>query len=308
MLTSMIRGFKIREIKPHWWLLIVLCSGFIALYNSFLWSGLVHYIASTQLTFHKLLNAQVMQVAQQPEVYGFSLMAISFVYGVFHALGPGHGKAVIVSYLASNPQSRLSSCLLAFSAAMFQALTAILLVTSLSLILKYKYAEIAVSASNFSLIGYGLLLALGGFIALRSIVQLYKTEKTHTSCGSCCSSANIRVQEKSLSQLLLVAIAIGLRPCSGALLILVTSSLLGIYQFGVLGTLAMGLGTALATCVIALASQYATKFLNKTLTLYSDHQQQKRYSLCIQLAGSIFIILLAWALIDTNNTLTNPIL
>ncbi len=308
MLTTIVRGCKIREIKPRWWLLITFCSGFIALYNSHLWSDLIYYIASTQLQFHKLLNAQVMQVAKQPEVYGFSLMAISFVYGVFHALGPGHGKAVIVSYLASNPQSRLSSCLLAFSAAMFQALTAILLVTSLSLILKYKYAVIAVSASNFSFIGYGLLLALGGFIALRSVVQLYKSEKQHTCCGSCCSTASVKVQEKSLSQLLLVALAIGLRPCSGALLILVTSSLLGIYYFGVLGTLAMSLGTALSTGIIALASQYATEFLNKTLTLYSDHQQQKRYGLCIQLAGGIFIVLLAWALIDANNTLTNPIL
>jgi len=308
MLTTIVAGFKIREIKPRWWLLVVLCCVFIALYNSHWWSGLVYYIASTQLAFHKLLNVQVLQVAQQPEVYGFSLMAISFVYGVFHALGPGHGKAVIVSYLASNPQSRLSSCLLAFSAAMFQALTAILLVTGLSVILKYKYADMAVSASNFSLIGYGLLLALGGFIALRSVVQLFKSEKAHTRCGSCCSSASVKVKEKSLSQLLLVALAIGLRPCSGALLILVTSSLLGIYQFGVLGTLAMSLGTALSTGMIALASQYATAFLNKTLTLYSDHKQQKRYGLCIQLAGSIFIALLAWALIDANNTLTNPIL
>lgn len=307
MLSNFVRDFKIRQVRPHWLLVITLSVAFIAFYNSSLWSDLVNFIIFTQLEFHKLLNAQVMKVAQQPEVFGFTLMAISFTYGVFHALGPGHGKAVIVSYLASNPQSRLSSCMLAFTAALFQALTAILLVTGLSLILKYKYADIAVSAGQFSLIGYGLLLVLGSYIALRSLAQLYKSEKTHAGCASC-SSATVQVKQKSLYELLVIALAIGLRPCSGALIILVTSSLLGIYQYGVLGTLAMSLGTAVSTCIIAVASQYARVFLHKTLTLYTDHKHYKRYGLCIQFAGSIFIILLAWALIDANTTLTNPIL
>jgi ABC-type nickel/cobalt efflux system permease component RcnA len=303
MLNAVIGKFKFR-----WIVFFVLSVVFYSLYNSGLWGDLVNYIARTQLEFHKLLNAQVMQIAKHSDSYGFSLIAISFAYGVFHALGPGHGKAVIVSYLASNPQSKFRSCLLAFAAAMFQAVTAIVLVTGLSLILKYKYADIEVTASQFSLIGYSLLLALGGYIALRSLTQLYKSEKNPHSCGSCCSSASVKVQEKSLSQLLSVAMAIGLRPCSGALLILVTSSLLGIYHFGVLGTLAMSLGTAASTCIIALASQYARGFLSKTLDLYADNKHHQRYGLCIQLVGSLVIMLLAWALIDAHNMLSNPIL
>ena len=319
MLRTLTRCFSSHGSKLRWLLLLIVSLVFIAFYNSTLWLNLVGYIATTQLEFHKLLNAQVMQIARDPEVYGFTLIGISFAYGVFHALGPGHGKAVIVSYLASNPQSKVYSCLLAFAAAMFQALTAIVLVTSLSLVLKYKYSDIEVSASQFSLMGYGLLLALGGFIAIRTLRQLYQSEKghVHSGCGSCCSSAKLETgpegkgtvgKKNNLSQLLMVAMAIGLRPCSGALIILVTSSLLGIYHFGVLGTLAMSLGTAASTCLIALASQYARSFLNKTLSLYTDHKQHIRYSLFVQLAGSIVIMLLAWALIDAHNTLSNPIL
>jgi ABC-type nickel/cobalt efflux system permease component RcnA len=308
MLTIFLRDFKVRLLKSHELILIVFCIAFICFYNSHLWQDLVYYIASTQLTFHKLLNAQVMKISNQEELYGFSLIGISFVYGIFHALGPGHGKAVIVSYLASNPQSRASSCLLAFTAAMFQALSAILLVTSLSLLLKYKYTQVELSANHMSLVGYGLLLILSGYIALKSIVQLYQSKKMHTHSGSCCANVDPRIKNKSLWQLFMVAVAIGLRPCSGALLILVSSSLLGIYQFGILGTFAMSLGTALSTGLIALASQYATGMLNKTLTLYGNHRQQKRYHLCIQLTGSLFIMLLAWSLINANNMLTNPIL
>lgn len=302
MLKSMISKFQFQ-----WLLLLVVPLFIVFIYNSGQWDAFVHLIVKTQLQLHKLLNQQVMLIAQQPEVYGLGLIGISFIYGVFHALGPGHGKAVIVSYLASNPQSKLSSCLLAFSAALFQAITAIFLVTSFSLILDYKYAQLTVIASQFSLLGYSLLLGLGLFIAVRSIRQLYKPlpKKSH---GSCCGSSDVKTKGKSVYQLFLIAAAIGLRPCSGALIILVTSSMLGIYTYGVLGTLAMSLGTGFCTCLIALASLYTRELLNKTLALYTKNKQSIRYGLYFQLAGAVLIICLAWSLINANTVLTNPIL
>jgi ABC-type nickel/cobalt efflux system permease component RcnA len=268
---------------------------------------MVVFIAKSQLQFHKLLNEQVMLISRQPDIYGFGLIGISFIYGVFHALGPGHGKAIIVSYLASNPLSKSRSCLLAITAAIFQALTAILLVSILTLILKYKFIELEANANQITLIGYGLLLCLGFYIALKTLKQLYQSNVSAGTCGSCCSAGK-HVKTDNNSQFFLIALGIGLRPCSGALIILVSSSLLGIYNYGILGTFAMSLGTALCTCLIALASLYARDLLNHLLTVYTKKQNKVAYSLYIQLIGSVLIMLFAWSLLNTNNILSNPLL
>lgn len=288
--------------------LILLSVGALFFHHSLFGERFVYFIANTQLQLHKQLNQQVLLIAEQPHNYGISLIIISFVYGVFHAIGPGHGKAIIVSYLASNPISKLNSCALALAAAITQAITAILLVTSISLILKYQYAQIAISAAQISLLGYSLLLVLGIFIALKSSYLLYKAKTAQSHCHSCCANIDIKVADKSVYQQCLLVISIGLRPCSGALIILVTSSMLGIFHYGVLGTFAMALGTALCTCIIALASLYARTLLNKTLLYYKSAHQQNYYSLYIQFIASMIIIILAYSLMTANNTLTNPIL
>jgi ABC-type nickel/cobalt efflux system permease component RcnA len=279
----------------------------LVIYQSGVWNNLVVFIAKSQLQFHKLLNEQVILISRQPDVFGFGLIGISFMYGVFHALGPGHGKAIIVSYLASNPLSKRKSCLLAITAAIFQALTAILLVSILSLILKYKFIEVEANANQITLVGYSLLLCLGVYIAVKTLKQLYKSNISASSCSSCCGSGK-HVKANNNSQFFLIALGIGLRPCSGALIILVSSALLGIYNYGILGTFAMSLGTALCTCLIALASLYARDLLNHFLTVYTKKQNKVAYGLYIQLFGSVLIMLFAWSLLNTNNMLSNPLL
>ena len=66
-------------------------------------------------------------IKQSP--YGFfGLAGLSFLYGVFHAAGPGHGKAVITSYMISNERALRRGIIIAFLAAIFQAIVAIALV------------------------------------------------------------------------------------------------------------------------------------------------------------------------------------
>jgi nickel/cobalt exporter len=55
-------------------------------------------------------------------------MGISFVYGIFHAAGPGHGKAVISSYLVANEETWRRGVTLSFASALLQAITAVLIV------------------------------------------------------------------------------------------------------------------------------------------------------------------------------------
>ena len=58
----------------------------------------------------------------------WSLIGLSFLYGIFHAAGPGHGKAVISSYLVANEETWVRGVVLSFASALMQALVAVVVV------------------------------------------------------------------------------------------------------------------------------------------------------------------------------------
>ena len=58
----------------------------------------------------------------------WTLLALSFPYGIVHAAGPGHGKAVVSSYLLATRQTLRNGIVLAFMASLAQAVGAIALI------------------------------------------------------------------------------------------------------------------------------------------------------------------------------------
>jgi hypothetical protein len=61
-------------------------------------------------------------------VAAITLAMLSFVYGVLHAIGPGHGKTIISSYVVANEETVRRGVIISFIAAGLQALSAIVLV------------------------------------------------------------------------------------------------------------------------------------------------------------------------------------
>ena len=55
---------------------------------------------------------------------GWTLMLLSFAYGIFHAAGPGHGKVVISSYVLANERQYRQGVLLSFASSMLASLVA----------------------------------------------------------------------------------------------------------------------------------------------------------------------------------------
>lgn len=96
------------------------------------WYFIIAQVIEWQRVFHDLLATHVNNITKDPVHHGLMLIALSFVYGVFHAVGPGHGKAVIVTYLGSHKESLSRGALISFLAALFQAIVAIILVSVLA--------------------------------------------------------------------------------------------------------------------------------------------------------------------------------
>src|SRR5690606_8411512 len=89
------------------------------------------------------------------------LIGLSLVYGVFHAAGPGHGKAVISAYLLANEQAVRRGVLLAFLASLVQALSALLLVGVLAVVLDMAGVAVRDSVGVLESASYLLVAAVG---------------------------------------------------------------------------------------------------------------------------------------------------
>src|SRR6186713_1435672 len=89
--------------------------------------GIVGWILAKQSEFYREMSATI-RAAKTDGSAVWALLGISFAYGVFHAAGPGHGKAVISSYLVANEETAKRGIVLSFASALMQALVAIAIV------------------------------------------------------------------------------------------------------------------------------------------------------------------------------------
>jgi nickel/cobalt exporter len=83
--------------------------------------------AGKQSEFYREMSATI-RAAKSDGSAVWTLLAISFAYGIFHAAGPGHGKAVISSYLVANQETARRGIVLSFASALMQALVAVAIV------------------------------------------------------------------------------------------------------------------------------------------------------------------------------------
>src|SRR5690606_23130257 len=96
------------------------------------WAGplapLFQWIARQQSLFYRDLTTALGDLTQGGHA-ALILITLSFAYGVFHAAGPGHGKAVIATYLLATGEKLKRGVVISFASAFVQALTAIVVVS-----------------------------------------------------------------------------------------------------------------------------------------------------------------------------------
>ncbi len=122
-----------------------------------------------QRDVNQQLSALLNAVATHPERAGGSLLLLSFMYGVLHALGPGHGKVVIATWLATHPSKLKSSIVLTLAAALLQGLVAIGLVVGVLTVLQLPARQLHLSGFWLEKGSYALVGGLGILLCWRAI-------------------------------------------------------------------------------------------------------------------------------------------
>ena len=220
-----------------------------------------------QRDVNQQMSGLLKAVAENPTKAGGSLLIFSFLYGVLHALGPGHGKIVITTWLATHPSKLKSSIGLTLASSLLQGLVAIALVIVVLTVLQLPARQLHMSSFWLEKGSYALVGVLGGLLCWRAIKKLrallrkptFKAFTAHhvhdAHCG--CGHQHLPTQEQLQSTddwraRLMIILSMGMRPCSGAIMVLLFSKVIGVFSWGVVSALAMAAGTSLTITSLAL--------------------------------------------------------
>jgi nickel/cobalt transporter (NicO) family protein len=236
--------------------------------------GFTGWILAKQAEFYRMLSGLI-RAAKADGSAAYTLLGISFLYGVFHAAGPGHGKAVISSYLVANNETWRRGIVLSFASAILQAFTAIAVVGVAAVLLGATAKAMGNTVRVIEIVSYALILLIGLrllWVKGRALLQVLGGGKghhhdhghehghhhhhDHEQEASAWSHGHAPEPSELtgthwLKRGLTAIIAVGLRPCSGAIIVLVFALAQGLFWIGVASTFVMGLGTAITVAAIA---------------------------------------------------------
>jgi ABC-type nickel/cobalt efflux system permease component RcnA len=122
--------------------------------------GIVGWLLSKQSEFYREMSSTI-RAAQSDGSAVWTLLAISFAYGIFHAAGPGHGKAVILSYLVANQETARRGIALSFASALMQSLAAVVIVGICAWLLNATAKTMCGAEKAIEIASYALIAAFG---------------------------------------------------------------------------------------------------------------------------------------------------
>ena len=335
-----------------------------------LFSGWLNWINVQQQDFYRSLTGALKGIREDGSKL-WVLVGLSFAYGVFHAAGPGHGKAVISSYMLANEVALKRGIMLSFVSAFLQAITAILVMALVFLVLRGTSVSMTDATWFLEVASYALITLFGAWLLWQKagprLVSLFGGNPAHSlsaahahshgahgnshahahshaahsqahshaeahshsheghdhaghdhaghshghehhhhAAGEVCETcghshapdpAMLSGDRFSWKTAWSAVAAVGLRPCSGALIVLTFAFLNGLFVGGVLSVFAMAVGTAITVSMLATIAVTAK---NWAVAYAGDGRAGNRVHATIEIAGAAMVFLLGLLLLTAS--------
>ncbi|PUB75216.1 MAG: high frequency lysogenization protein HflD [gamma proteobacterium symbiont of Ctena orbiculata] len=277
-----------------------------------IWGQAVSWVWSKQSKFHRALTREIRDLHGKDGV-GWALVLMSFLYGVLHAAGPGHGKAVLTTYLLTHRSHMNRGIAMGTTAALLQGVTALLLVYGLIGMAGWLPRETETASLWATRISFILLAMVGSYVLIRAVATLsgtvrrlrHQADLVHhdhdghvhgKSCG--CRHLPTAVEIDTVGSRHAVAgvvLAIGLRPCSGAVLVLILAAVMDLMWHGALAVMAMSVGTAVTIVALAIFTSMAREWASAVVAHRSPLWTLAAGGVGV-LGGTLLLLMALWLL------------
>ena len=307
--TPVLRRHRWLQIWPLLLLAGVLLRG--GLWLMHLWPSLLWQGTQWQRSLNGQIAALMQQVRAEPQRAGLILVLFSLLYGILHAAGPGHGKLVLTTYLATHPSRLKSSLRLTFAASLLQGSVAVGLVTLLLGVFELSSRQLHQSSfwlergSYLLVMGLGIMLVVRAARALhrqwqslrqpfRALRPLHSEPHVHDEqCG--CGHRHLPSDEALAAAgdwrtRAALVLSMGLRPCSGAIMMLLFAKVIGAYLWGVVAAFVMAFGTSLTISLLALGVHSIQRLLMRSARSGPAPAWRKVGRATLTLAGGLLLL------------------
>ncbi|NVJ92414.1 MAG: nickel/cobalt transporter [Methylocystaceae bacterium] len=293
------------------------------------WNDLVLFVRDQQLAFHRELADAIRAIQNGGIVAAWGLVVVSFLYGIFHAAGPGHGKTVIATYVVTHESLLKRVIALSFGSAFVQGLSAIVIVQGFVGLVGLSNRDAQTMTRQLEQVSF-LLIAVIGLVLLYRVgkVCLKKIKHKQTDhhhdhqhhhehdhdhdhecsvCGHSHAPDPTKISDKNKwKDSLAIIFSVGIRPCSGSVLVLIFAQIIGLKWAGVGAVFAISLGTAITVSMLAIMAVYFRKAALMMSAKYENNYIES-FGLIVGLIGALVITFLGVSLFLQTMVTNHPL-
>ncbi|MBF9001503.1 nickel/cobalt transporter [Vibrio nitrifigilis] len=254
----------------------------------------------------------------------YSLIEISFLYGIFHSIGPGHGKLIVSSYLSTNPTKINTGLVITVVSAFVQAIVAIAIVSIFLFVMHLTMRHVNHFVGEIFNVSYLGVLIIGIVIFIQGAKYFWQHrggahshnapphEHHHVDENGLCSCGHKHTatpdelnQATSMKEYVAIIMSIGVRPCTGAILVLFFAELAHQYWIGIFSALLMALGTACTTSTIALLTVSGRKIMQKYMR--DEHHSHPWIAPAVRLISGTALVFVAYVMFHQSGFGMSPV-
>jgi len=222
----------------------------------------------------------------QPLIF---LIIAAFAYGAVHAAGPGHGKAIALSYVLSQRPTYVHGLLFSNFLALFHGISGIIFVFTIRIILNATVVNNLETVTHVTqIISYSIIACFGLGIFIYSIYKMIKSkDKNQLDFGN--------KPTRQYVHPVLSAAVVGSIPCPGVVMVMLFTLSMDLIVLGIILGISISIGMAFTISIVVLlamsgkAVSVAMVTKKNKLAVFIEQWIEIFAGLALMILGTLFL-------------------